>query len=657
MENHNKQGNYYKNEDGYALIIVMLVITLLLIVSVSLIGVAFNHSQQITHEQYRVQATNVAEMGMKNFSANLSSQLTDLGNQLNNGQITVSDTSNNDANNPLSLPGKIATTIQSIATGLNNSSTLSGLQNNPTSSVSVVPVAPSTMAGLSSTDLPFKVVSTGTVNGVIRQVSQTIVVNYAKKTTTTSGSSDGTGVTVPIDFSGSLTMGDSLNRYLKKNAVSTSDSSGTSSSQGQSQSAAIPPSVPNDPVSSPPSVPNDSVPSLPNYSKNLQQFFDQVNGFATLLMNNSLLRADNIYLDNQTARCSSPVLNSSIGSVLDSSVKNQFPSVNVAAPSSFNTALSGAANGSTPVTQSYPQDVNFSSKATVTKSSNFGGNVDVNGDLQFTPKVQSEIKGNLIVNGNLIIGSKTTVAFDGNVAVSGNILVLPGAKVTFGNSSSDTLYAGNNFWGMCGSAITVNGPAGLNQSLYSWPGASLIFNDSVGVGSNFFLYPTSTTTVKKNLSVSGDEYGWLGGQVTVGGNAYYGGSVYRAFLCGGGDMYSGYVYVGGSFNYSDYLAGINSSLFNRTVFVRQNAYVNEVTGVLTFTHGLVVAGNANLNGGERIVTNWFTVPLLRGSIVINPIHQQDNTSTNPVTTTTYTISLDAANSSPSYTYSTAPNSQ
>ncbi|CAM3097198.1 polymer-forming cytoskeletal protein [Sporolactobacillus spathodeae] len=644
------------NESGYALLIVMLVISFLMIASLSLMGVSYSHSQQITHEQYRVQATDVAEMGMKNFSTNLNTQLMNLSNDLNSGKTTIDTNDSNDPTNSMTIEGQITNKIESIAQSINANTSLSALQNHPSNNLTVQAVDPATITGLTEPgNVPFKITSSGVVNGVNRQVSQMIVISYTKKVNTTTGDSDGTGINVPNDFNGSLTMGNSQNRYLLQYVDNPPPSS---SEVSISQSS--------EPEDTPPNVSGDATPAAPDYSSKLEGLVDQWNSFFTKLMNNNLLRADNIYLDNQTTRCYKPVINANLDNLMTTKILPQFSAHQLQLPSSannFTLIQSGAINGSQKVSKdlannaSYNQDVNFAQGVQVNQNSGFNDNVSVKGMTQFTKGVSSEVRGNLTVKGDLLVGSNATVTFNGDVNVSGSVVILPGAKVTFGSDSTNTLWVGKSFWTTDGSEVTVNSNSEITNDFISRPSSQTTFKGNVNAGRNFFIYPWSNTEFLGDCWINGDEYGWFGGSVKFAKNVYFGGSIYRSFLFSGSDSYNGYVYINGSLNDTDFLSALNSSTFERTVFVRKNAYVNEMNGALNFTHGLVVAGNANLNGGERLVWGNLSATLLNGTININPIHQGDNTSTSPVTTTTYNVSLNATFSSPDYTYATAPDSK
>ncbi|RYL87534.1 polymer-forming cytoskeletal protein [Sporolactobacillus sp. THM7-4] len=86
---------FTRRQKGYALLLTLLVITLFSILGLMLISVSFNHTKQFTEETYRTQATNAAEMGLKDYNQkigvlmsgmtqNKPSSFQEFENQLNN---------------------------------------------------------------------------------------------------------------------------------------------------------------------------------------------------------------------------------------------------------------------------------------------------------------------------------------------------------------------------------------------------------------------------------------------------------------------------------------------------------------------------------------------------------------------------------------------
>lgn len=69
---------FQKRESGYALVIVLLVITVFSVLGLTVMSVSFNHTKQFSKETTQTQALNVAEMGLKAYNKELQSKLLDV---------------------------------------------------------------------------------------------------------------------------------------------------------------------------------------------------------------------------------------------------------------------------------------------------------------------------------------------------------------------------------------------------------------------------------------------------------------------------------------------------------------------------------------------------------------------------------------------------
>lgn len=76
---------FQKRESGYALVIVLLVITVFSILGLGLISGSFTHSTQFNKEILKTKATNVAEMGLKEYNQSLKKTI----NQLNDNPVAT----------------------------------------------------------------------------------------------------------------------------------------------------------------------------------------------------------------------------------------------------------------------------------------------------------------------------------------------------------------------------------------------------------------------------------------------------------------------------------------------------------------------------------------------------------------------------------------
>ncbi|QAA22886.1 type II secretion system protein [Sporolactobacillus terrae] len=87
MAPHNK--HVLKKESGYALVIVLLVITVFSVLGLTVMSISFNHSKQFSKEKAQTQALNAAEMGLKAYDYEIK-------NILKRTDISSFDTFKND---------------------------------------------------------------------------------------------------------------------------------------------------------------------------------------------------------------------------------------------------------------------------------------------------------------------------------------------------------------------------------------------------------------------------------------------------------------------------------------------------------------------------------------------------------------------------------
>lgn len=153
-----------KTESGYALIVVLLVITVFSILGLTVMSVSFNHSKQFSKETTQTQALNVAEMGLKAYDKKIN---------LNIDGLAPFDVSQFQSKLETSLP-------QSLNSSTN--STLNSMQGNPSYIVTRGNV------GTPSKNLiPVIITSQGTVNGQTQIITQTKTFKYQTVSSGNSG--------------------------------------------------------------------------------------------------------------------------------------------------------------------------------------------------------------------------------------------------------------------------------------------------------------------------------------------------------------------------------------------------------------------------------------------------------------------------------------
>lgn len=138
-----------QQDKGYVLIVVLFVITLMLIASLSIIGVSLTRTQQNAHETFRVQATNAAEIGLKAYDQKISAAI-----QTINQQTPASS-------------DQFKQLFSTYLPAADLSQTLNNVQNAPSYAVTVKPVT-----GTPTNEVKWTLTSVGNVNGVERTITQ-----------------------------------------------------------------------------------------------------------------------------------------------------------------------------------------------------------------------------------------------------------------------------------------------------------------------------------------------------------------------------------------------------------------------------------------------------------------------------------------------------
>ncbi|WP_197021162.1 type II secretion system protein [Sporolactobacillus terrae] len=160
---------FQKRESGYALVIVLLVITVFSVLGLTVMSVSFNHTKQFSKETTQTQALNVAEMGLKAYNKELQSKLLDVS------EVTQTN-----------FKDKV---IEILPGTLNSSSNLviNSMQGNPCYTVTHGEVGDSTDDKITVT-----ITSRGTTNDGIQVIMQKITFEYRRVDTAATGDADHT---------------------------------------------------------------------------------------------------------------------------------------------------------------------------------------------------------------------------------------------------------------------------------------------------------------------------------------------------------------------------------------------------------------------------------------------------------------------------------
>ncbi|MFT8870907.1 MAG: hypothetical protein ABF868_01300 [Sporolactobacillus sp.] len=159
-----------KHENGYVLLVVLMIITLTLIIMAALLGTALSHAQQISTVQSQTQATEAAEIGLKAMHGTINQDM---------GQLIAQNTTN-----PMSFNDFETAVNSKIIPDAGNTSTanaLKSLQNGPNCTVTTHVVSafdPSaTPSGNFSRSCTVTLQSTGTAGTGSAQRTQTLSQN------------------------------------------------------------------------------------------------------------------------------------------------------------------------------------------------------------------------------------------------------------------------------------------------------------------------------------------------------------------------------------------------------------------------------------------------------------------------------------------------
>lgn len=568
-----------KKESGYALIIVLLVITVFSVLGLTVMSVSLNHTKQFSKETTQTQALNVAEMGLKAYNKELKTKIASVTG------VTEQ-----------SFKQKLSEDVLPDSLNSSSDSSLSSMQGNPSYTVTHGEVDDPT-----DNKIIVTITSEGTSGGDTQTITQTKTFEFRSGS---NGGDSGNGsndneLDLP-SMDGALIMGTSENGDLLYPTN---------------------PSVQADSIDRIFIAPNTQKSVGATFKTDVPDFQSKLEQINNIIKANTTLRNIVAQIPNQVPQIPGKPSAPSNWTVANATQNTSYDMISNYANNTNFTQDWIHAKGSDGVTFEHSVSV----KNLIIDT---GTNVTIKGDLyvQGNLEVNSNLKveGNTYINGGLLVNTTgLNVNFLHDVYVGQKITL--NSKTSFGGNVSaddisindtraDAIFGANVY---SNKDILINAVTSITDNAYT-KGKFTVNNTSADTTIGGYLYSGGETTFNANTTITNNVYS-VGrmtinpGRLVIHGNAFTGGDLtmnttvdidHNLYVTGKIDVNSNNnvndkIHVGG-----DIFSG-RDFIINDEIEVNGSIYAS---GKMTLnSNGITTIGNKLYTGGELVVNDSLTL--------------------------------------------------
>lgn len=600
--NLNNKWLILKKQSGYALIIVLLVITVFSVLGLTVISVSFNNTKQFSKETTQTQALNVAEMGLKAYNKELGTKIATVSGvtESNFKQILNDDV----------LPEPLNSS---------SDSSLNSMKGNPSYSVTHGEVNDPTDSKITVT-----ITSQGTSGGDTQTITQTKTFKYQEiDTGDPNYTPEYKGLSLPY-MDGALIMGGSNTDYLINPEKY---------SESQRYNIYIDPYLNMDEKVCYGAINKDKISNFESKFNEIESLFKKNTDIPSSLLQMSYSNNVPGLPTNLPSSPPSWTINDADKSKayqtsnddLASKIQDHYTrNVNFDRTLDVNDNTSLTFDGSVTVkghlTISTPTTIDGDLYVTggmdVNQPLTVNGNVYVKGGSALSVSSNTLLKGNVYIEGSLNINSTVTFGAsnsnttDGNVWVSGSLTIADNADTTVEgnlftggalNLSANATVHGDAY---SKGSLTINGQqTNIDGNVYT--GGALTIKAATVIGGN--TYSKGAITVSKSVNLNGDVY--TGGALTINDNTTINGNVYSTGALtvesGAETDLTGSVYTGGALSLKAETSIGGNAYSTGAMTISNNAKTN-VTGNL-FVGGALSIGADSVFKGNVYTSGYFGI--------------------------------------------------